>query len=176
MRTLVKQDGVQLLDHSLRLLEDGQREFALDLLFGGLLDMRESSEAEEWRSFSREVAVEHPIAQWIHDDPMTRRSFEKPRGYAGDAVLLDYIYGVEGVEDVEHPKGGCVYRFAVGRPAASAVRRRRSWVARWIDEVAAQRKEPLSVCSIASGHLREVESLKALERGQIDHMAGTGDA
>ena len=37
----------------------------------------------------------------LHADPMARRSFEKPRGYAGDAVLLDDLYGLR-VPDPQH--------------------------------------------------------------------------
>jgi len=29
----------------------------------------------------------------VHADPLTYRAFSKPRGYAGDAVMMDHIYG-----------------------------------------------------------------------------------
>jgi len=34
------------------------------------------------------TCVEHPIRELIHEDPFTRRAFEKPRGYDGDTELL----------------------------------------------------------------------------------------
>ena len=33
-------------------------------------------------------------ASLLHQDPFTYRAFAKPRGYAGDAVMMDYIYGL----------------------------------------------------------------------------------
>ena len=32
-----------------------------------------------------------PIFALCQEDPYTRRAFEKPRGYAGDAVMLDFF-------------------------------------------------------------------------------------
>lgn len=34
----------------------------------------------------------HPLHRLTLGDPFTERAFSKPRGYAGDAVMLDYIY------------------------------------------------------------------------------------
>ncbi|MGO8190128.1 hypothetical protein AB9F38_36180, partial [Rhizobium leguminosarum] len=39
------------------------------------------------------------VAHYLHQDPLTRWSFEKPRGYSGDARLLDFIYGRPEIED-----------------------------------------------------------------------------
>ena len=74
---------------------------ALTRLFEGLRELRSAASTGEWPGL-REQIQSHPVRALIHEDPMTRRSFEKPRGYAGDAVLLDYIYG-EPVAGAERP-------------------------------------------------------------------------
>ena len=38
--------------------------------------------------------LDHPLCDLLHQDPFTYRAFSKPRGYAGDAVMMDYIYGL----------------------------------------------------------------------------------
>jgi len=40
----------------------------------------------------KSACQDHPIAKIILEDPYVRRAFDKPRGYAGDAVMLDFIY------------------------------------------------------------------------------------
>src|ERR1700730_8656601 len=36
------------------------------------------------------MCLAHPLRELVHQDPFTYRTFSKPRGYAGDAVMLDY--------------------------------------------------------------------------------------
>jgi hypothetical protein len=38
------------------------------------------------------TARDHEVFKLLQQDPNTRRAFDKPRGYAGDAVMLDYVY------------------------------------------------------------------------------------
>ena len=145
------------MDEIVNLLDRGETQSAMRELFSGLLAVRNRRERTEWRQFISE-AMEHPIRKRIHSDPMTRRSYEKPRGYAGDAVLLDYIYGIL---EPDSPDARGVYRFATSRPAASAVRSRRERIAQLIDAIAADRGRPIRVLSIAAGHLREAELTSA---------------
>ncbi|MHC4892069.1 MAG: class I SAM-dependent methyltransferase [Planctomycetota bacterium] len=144
---------------------------ALSRLFEGLRELRHRAGAESWPEL-RQAIQAHPVRELIHEDPMTRRSFEKPRGYAGDAVLLDYIYG-EPVEaqDGPSPRARAVQRYATGRPAAAAVRHRRQWLAFQIDRAAdralAEGREGARVLSVACGHLREGRDSVALQTGAI---------
>ena len=101
---------------------------------------------------------------------MTRRSFEKPRGYAGDAVMLDHIYGTGEGRLAPHPAStdGQVYAYTLNAPAPAAVRFRRQVLARLIDEAAERRGEGKAVVvSIACGHLREADLSRAVQAGKL---------
>ena len=154
-----------LLDRVRDGLRRGRATRAMSELFEGLQELRSSSSADEWRSIARR-ASEHDVCELIHEDPMTRRSFEKPRGYAGDAVLLDYIYRQREPEQASDT-GRSVYRYAVGRPAACAVRHRRDWLGYQIDRVADRLEGRARVLSVACGHLREGQLSAALQDGSI---------
>ena len=119
--------------------------------------LRQSSSQEDW---SGPLRAKMRASEWLpfaHLCPFTKRSFEKPRGYAGDAVILDYIYGIETTES-PFPSGRAqeVYEFTRNSPACRAVRYRRSLIAQLVDEAALQRKAP-SILSVAAGHLREFD-------------------
>lgn len=154
---------------------------ALSRLFEGLLGLHRAASEEEWRDLRGRIQS-HPVRELIHEDPMTRRSFEKPRGYAGDAVLLDFIYG-EPVDQAEglSPRAEAVQRYAAGRPAAASVRHRRQWLGFQIDRCAdraiAAGKDGARVLSVACGHLREGHNSVALRTGAIaEFVAVDADA
>ena len=62
----------------------------MDDLFNDVATMREIVAADQWSTFVRDIAARHPVAHLLHQDPFSRRGFCKPRGYAGDAKLLDF--------------------------------------------------------------------------------------
>ena len=162
----------QLLDGVCELLRGGHATLALRELFDGLGEIRTDAPLEAWASV-RDAVTAHDLRGLIHEDPMTRRSFEKPRGYAGDAVLLDYIYrlrGPEGSSDV----GRAVYDYAVGRPAARAVRHRCEWLAHSIDRAADRVAEHdgsrARILSVACGHLREAAGAASLRGGGVERL------
>jgi len=99
--------GGRFLD---RIQEDfarGAARRAMEDLFSGLLLLRSLASPDRWRRFAREEAIAHPLRRLVHQDPMSRRSFEKPRGYPGDAPLLDYIYRIQRPSEADGPSGEC---------------------------------------------------------------------
>ena len=62
----------------------------LDELFDDL-KARQEEETQEWYAH---WCLNHPACGLMRQDPFTFRAFSKPRGYAGDAVTVDYIYGL----------------------------------------------------------------------------------
>jgi len=116
--------------------------------------LRKSLAVDVWSEF-----VDSPLAAQIRsrfvDDPYTRRGFEKPRGYAGDAVLLDYIYETAPLPDGTPIRGRKINKWMRQNSRAfQAVRHRRELLATHIDETI-QANPSARILSIACGHLRE---------------------
>lgn len=158
------------LDAIRRRLLAGDSLLGMQSLIDELRDVRRQLTREEWRDLSAETILKHEIADTLFQCPLTRRSNVKPRGYAGDAELLDHIYGLGAAMSAPHPASlaGQIYFYTVNSPACRAVRRRREILAEEIDAIA-QRTAPRKpeILSIACGHLREIELSAAAAAGSI---------
>jgi SAM-dependent methyltransferase len=117
---------------------------------------------QEWRAFATVGFRQHPIFPLLHQEPSTSYGFRKPRGYAGDAVLMDFGYGTGGSARVVSETGATgreLYRQMFHSPWSSALRARRDYLADRIEKACAS---PSSrVLAVASGHLREAQQLPA---------------
>ncbi|MET0170367.1 MAG: class I SAM-dependent methyltransferase [Aliihoeflea sp.] len=116
------------------------------------------------------IAQEHPVADYFLEDPFTKWCFDIPRGYSGDAITQDFIYGHESVaEAVENASeiGKILYGCTHTSRTSVAGRERCNILAREVDTAAAAREEPIEVLTIASGHLREAAKSQALKDGNI---------
>ncbi|MFB0491285.1 extracellular factor (EF) 3-hydroxypalmitic acid methyl ester biosynthesis protein [Methylobacterium sp. OAE515] len=103
----------------------------------------------------------HPLSQILLMDPYARRAFEKPRGYAGDAVMLDYIYrparsSLDGIASVIHEATTTL-------PNAKSILWRQDYLANLINKTMTSR-ETAEVLSVASGHMRELDRLRDITR------------
>ncbi len=127
---------------------------------------------EKWDYIVKSVLFEHPIKEIIFEDPFTKRCFGQPRGYSGDAVILDMIYKHRSIKfDNITDKGKKIYQYTSSASASQAVRFRREYQARLIDEVAGIRNKP-NILSVACGHLREMEISKAVKNFEIGGFTG----
>jgi len=158
-----------LLDQACGLVELGLVHDGLDHLLAGLERLRNTMNVDEWRARTRSLRTTHPLTDMLYQDPLTSRAFAKPRGYAGDAVMMDYIYGIHGAYEASRQAsdaGRAVHQYIQSRPAATAVRNRREHIAQLIDETAAGMSRP-DILAVASGHVREVELSTALASARI---------
>jgi len=116
-------------------------------------------------------ARQHTICDLLHEDPFTYRAFSKPRGYAGDAVLMDYIYGEEEKRDAPECSwvGERIYHSTASSSACRGVMERRGFTADVIDDIARNADRP-SVLSLAAGHLREAGISSAVARQRLDRF------
>lgn len=116
------------------------------------------------------IVQNHELMDFFQQDPFTRWSFDKPRGYSGDAQLLDFIYGHPSVAhaiDKASPVGLALYDYTKDASSSVAVRERRDLLTRHVDEIAAERGPDTEILTIAAGHLREANRSEALKQGQL---------
>lgn len=161
--------GLKILDQAAACIESGRVGQAMDDIFTGLRSTRDNMSDEDWTKFARYARENHELANWLYQDPMTRRAYEKPRGYAGDAVMMDYLYGIHGYHDAAAEAselGREIYEYIRGSLAPESVRYRREHIAQLIDRMATGGSRP-SVLAVAAGHLREAELSSALASGHL---------
>ena len=99
----------------------------------------------------------HEIFPYLMLDPFTRRAFEKPRGYAGDAVMLDYIYRpnavtLDGLAKTSH-------EFTTQGPTGLSIKFRRTLLSAYLTQISTTVKNA-RILSVASGHCRELDEWK----------------
>jgi hypothetical protein len=141
----------------------------MDHLFSEMHKLRAALDPATWRELVP-VAQGHALSEFVHQDPLARWSFEKPRGYSGDAQLLDFIYGHESTKAAvagATPLGQAIYGYMKDAPAAQAVRERRDLLTKYVDEIAEERGPGTEILTIAAGHLREADRSTALQDGRI---------
>ncbi|MGE7369458.1 class I SAM-dependent methyltransferase [Neorhizobium sp. NPDC001467] len=141
----------------------------IDRITLALHDLRGRMHQSVWQSLVPFIQ-NHAVAQYFLEDPLTRWSWDKPRGYSGDASLLDLIYRHDSVSEMiakASPRGKALFEYTSTAPSSQANWDRRDILASQVDAVAAARGPETEVLSIAAGHLREAECSQALKAGGL---------
>ncbi|HEV2294509.1 MAG TPA: class I SAM-dependent methyltransferase [Tepidisphaeraceae bacterium] len=159
-----------LLDNAYDMLVDAPQDTgsAMYHLQFGLHEVKSRCSADEWERVIAECQS-HRISRLVLQDPFTRHSYEQPGGYAGDARLLDYLYGVAGIPAGTTPLGASVFGHWMTQRGALGVRARGDVLAEMIDETATTFERP-RILSIACGHLREGTRSAALMDGRVGEL------
>lgn len=157
-----------LLDELCAALTSGEGvEQTFDLVFEKLNFLRYTLPQDTWKELVSRCKG-HRLTGLVQQDPMTNRCVAKPRGYPGDAVMLDYMYSgalPPGVTDV----GERVFRFLTSTSNARSVSMRRDWTAHIIDRTGDARPGA-RVLSLACGHAREIGYSRAIREGKISEL------
>ena len=170
MMMLDRTTAIALLDEVAGKLAVGSVDTAMDQLMGGLDQLRQAWPWAEWRHFATVIVREHPLCRLIHEDPFTRRAFEKPRGYPGDAALLDDVYdGVNAIARLPATTsslGRSLFTYTTATPTCRAVCARRDLLTQTVDTIA-RNVQNARILAVAAGHLREAQQSQALRDGAI---------
>lgn len=96
----------------------------------------------------------HELFTVCMDDPYSKRAFEKPRGYAGDAVMLDHIY--KPTVGPLTQAGRTVHQITTKGPMGLSITYRRDLLRAVINHAVAT-QPGARILSVACGHARELE-------------------
>lgn len=156
----------QALDPALAMLDSHGPEAFNRTLAGALAVLREAA-GSAWTADVVPIVRRHPATRIARECPLTRHATDWPRGYPGDAGLLDIIYRHRPEAPDALPERARRLHSAVqaGSPPRS-VRHRRMLLADAIDE-ASVNVPGAEILSVACGHLREAEWSLALAAGTI---------
>lgn len=157
---------LRALDDTLATLDSHGPERFNRALAGALAELREAA-GPAWAADVVPIVRRHRATQIARECPLTRHATEWPRGYPGDAGLLDIIYRHQTNEHIELPERARRLHAAIqaGAPPRS-VRQRRMLLADAIDE-AAVATPGVEILSVACGHLREAEWSLALAGNSV---------
>jgi SAM-dependent methyltransferase len=144
-----------LLDRALRLLRDAEYAAAFRLLGAPLSALWAEARGCGKALFIRTLCLQHPLHALVQQDPYTLRASSKPRGYAGDAVMMDFIYrGTPPAGTSETGRG--IFSATTRASMGLSVLYRRQLLKSLIDD-AVVTLEAGRMLSVASGHCRELE-------------------
>ena len=145
-----------VLNKSLQLIEIGSIKEGVSSLVFDLDEVTKGLSQEVICSEVREECLQHPLSKILLQDPMTKWAFQKPRGYSGDAELIDFMYRLKPCTLDDSYLGRELHGELSLAGSVSAVRWRANHIAKEIDQFQKRAGRKIDVISVASGHLREL--------------------
>ena len=147
-------------DQTLAMIRNGAPEMAMSMLSGKLFLAH--SLPEHWPE-ARDSLRSHALFALLQEDPFSAHSNNRPRGYPGDAALIDLIYDRVPPADTSEI-GTTLFKVTTASPASYAVRLRRAHAQKVFEKAWSEGKR---ICVLACGHLREADAIAGKDLGQV---------
>jgi extracellular factor (EF) 3-hydroxypalmitic acid methyl ester biosynthesis protein len=119
--------------------------------------LRATVDEHTWQTTLIPALRNEPFYAWSQEAPILRWSTIRPRGYAGDAHLIDFLYQSDDIaqEVLDASLGGqAVHNCFINSHSARSVRDRRNYLSSQIVR-AVVRKQNARILVLACGHFRE---------------------
>lgn len=142
----------RFFDQVLEMIERGNAAQAVPMLVGKLYNG--VADSQSWPQM-RATLQQHSLHKVLLEDPFSGRSARRPRGYPGDAALIDIIYDKASPDPMTR-RGRELFDVSVGFQAAEGVRQRRAYAETLVTTAWAAGKR---ILVLACGHFREGDAL-----------------
>jgi extracellular factor (EF) 3-hydroxypalmitic acid methyl ester biosynthesis protein len=153
--THVDEAFFQILESAMEKIKDGKLINAIRQLDAPLSELWAKARASEIAEGIRYQSRKHNLFSVLQRDPFTNRAATKPRGYAGDAVMMDYIYKGTAphiADEFDKALFNCITHAST----ALSVCFRRQLLRSLIDDTVSSTPHA-RLLSVASGHARELD-------------------
>ena len=150
----------RFFDQTLNLIEFGHLQTALPMLIGKLYSAH--GDQRNWPE-TRSALLRHPLHSVLLEDPYIAHCVKRPRGYPGDAALIDLIYDQRPPRTISD-RAQKLFDISTSFQTSEAVRQRRHYAA---ERLAGAWREKKRICALACGHLREADELIGLDVSTI---------
>jgi extracellular factor (EF) 3-hydroxypalmitic acid methyl ester biosynthesis protein len=169
--SLTKRTIDQILDRTMDEYLQQNFEVGTDQLVKCLGKISNQYSPEVFKNWIRDYCLAHPVADFLLKTPVNERCYQKPKGYAGDALLIDYFY-----RKINHNFDGSIQTerlndSLVSSTSGESVRERAKYFGNLITQISESKKRKISAISIASGHLRELDHVSHFE-DKVYHFIG----
>ena len=158
-----------------RRMTSGEVEPTMTAFVDILARARAAMASNVWRK-TASIVAQQPLHAVLLHDPYTAGAYQKPRGYAGDAETLDFVYRYREPPSATSALGRRLFSITTDAPIACAVRARSRYLAGAIAS-RLEAKPDATIVSIAAGYMRELEWLDATSPAArfygFDHDAAT---
>jgi extracellular factor (EF) 3-hydroxypalmitic acid methyl ester biosynthesis protein len=147
-------------DQAKALIEAGQVPPAMCMLLGQLFEAH--NDRDKWPQ-ARAAFRAHPLYPILLEDPFSARAASQPRGYPGDAGLIDMIYDRNPTSETSR-RGQEMFEYSVRFPGAEAVRLRMIAATEMVEQAWHAGKR---ILVLACGHFREGDALVGKDLSNI---------
>ena len=151
----------RFFDQVLGMVEADQIDYAMPILVGKLYGA--FGNRSGWPE-TRQTYLRHPLRTIMLEDPYIARCVAKPRGYAGDAELIDLIYSRKPPATISE-RGLRIFQHGIEFQASEGVRQRRDSAEQFVGEAFRQGKR---ILCLACGHFREGDHLIGQDLSSIE--------
>lgn len=150
----------RFFDQTLDMIMMGEALTALPMLAGKLYSAH--AQADSWPE-TRATLHGHKLYELLQEDPFSAYSTARPRGYPGDAGLIDIIYDRAPPTEVSEI-GRQLFDITIRFPTSEAVRLRRRHAETILGPAWQEGKR---ICVLACGHFREADTLAGMDLSNV---------
>jgi len=149
-------ETTRILDRSLDLINRESYFEGFSSLLIGLRTMYASGDPEVMTPEYQAFCLAHPIYDVLSTEPTVKQCQSRPRGYSGDADLIDYFYRLKACPMDTTFRDRELFSIATSNSSCSSVRWRAKHLSELFAQTAQEKGRKITCLSVASGHIREL--------------------
>lgn len=149
-------EAMKIMDASYQLFAKDEISEGCQHLISGMSNIYKINQATVCTPEFKQLCLNHPILNYLNQEATISHSLLKPRGYSGDADMIDYFYRLKGNNKTSTYFGRELHNVLMNSTSCASVRWRAKHLSEIFRNIYDQKEAGIDVLSVASGHIREL--------------------